>query len=738
MVMGLLVAGVGCSDSGGSATMVAVSPTATQVIPTPSPSENAGGTSPQPTASAASDQDLPPTITPTVIKTETVTPRVTATPIAAPTVTPPAGQAGCPSELDPDRLVPDPLPMPDHYHVEPYVPPLLESLVFHSDVIVHASLRSVTTRTTLDHEYNYFGISPDESPVPPCSASIMLLFGIEEYLKGTGPSEILVEISLGGTYLTYTKRHYRHLEEEARAYAEDWWSKRNSLWKEGAKAALFLEVSDDDEQIYAFTHKSYDEEYGILKSLSDQPRHYERSWLPEVDEGFSGPPGDGSAPQFLRSSGPSQEGPAPTVTSLAGLRSRIAEFQAVLDEGSEIPGYLGCIGTVLWYERDARGRGKPWFPYQSSSSIRSGLPAGTAIERDNHFRGEITKFEDIWLDGPDKGLFEILQHHADDIPTEGYFESLTATRPLPSGEYKVERHFLPPYDKPCLGFMVNGFTLKRYSEETVYVESSIEGAIHEAFFDPDESTNGVGFFGDSGPMQPSSFRLRDLSIKIQHLHWQNGVAALKLDPHVPLTGFDIDVIDRDGSARITLSVSNAAVDHRDEILRWNVPEQPWQAGDQLMLRIRPEGPVPPTPGPRPWIPAVLNLTATAGMDTYGGSQVSTVRLEWVKGDAIQSGISPLSQVEVWDGTTGEWRHPFEANAGIQAMGGSFTYEVLRGINPGAYTIRVRYGASLETNAGYLSNYFASEWKYISVTVPGAPDDLQYTPTPAPPIPVPVP
>ena len=365
--------------------------------------------------------------------------------------------------------------------------------------------------------------------------------------------------------------------------------------------------------------------------------------------------------------------------------------------------------------------------------MRSGLPAGTGIEWEDHFEGDIIDFEDIWLEGVDMGLFEFTLVDEDNDASNGYFALLTAIRPLPSGEYEIERHFEPYNDTLCRNFMPNGFKLKRYSEWTVFVEASTDGMIHEAFFDPYESENRVGFQEESGVMRPPSFTVSNAMTTIQSLWWEGGTITLELTPYVQLTGYDIDIVDLDGSVRIILPVREAATDHSTGTLTWQILYQPWRTGDRLMLRIRPEGPAPPTPGPRPWISEVLNLTATVGTELQNGAPVPILRLEWTKGDEIESGLSSHPHLQLWEDSTGEWR---ETDAGIQFTRGpntrgDLTGMVLGGIDPGSYRIGVRYTQSLSTNAGYLRDYFASEWKYVSVVVPEEPSDSQVVPTPVP-------
>ena len=61
---------------------------------------------------------------------------------------------------------------------------------------------------------------------------------------------------------------------------------------------------------------------------------------------------------------------------------------------------------------------------------------------------------------------------------------------------------------------------------------------------------------------------------------------LKLDPHDGLTGYALDIIELNGTVSLSLEVVDALVDSVNRTLSWTVSSQPWEADDQLMLRIR--------------------------------------------------------------------------------------------------------------------------------------------------------
>ncbi len=459
---------------------------------------------------------------------------------------------------------------------------------------------------------------------------------------------------------------YLHLEEEALLNAAEWWSRRSSVWDHGL-AVLFLKRDEYDEVDLTFAERGWGYDHYYLGG----PQEYERSWLPSVGEDFVPPPvtfgnlgwlgqdhgdeapltGDGSAPRFVSVSGPSREGPTPVVISLADLRSRLAEFSALLEKGKDDPDYEFCIYLVLSNEASARTSREPPSPYRHERVVPSGLPSGTVVQRSNRFGYEVLAFENIWLEGPDADVFELVKSDAHDIEGDGYFELLTALRPLPFGEYMVERHYDYPVFRLCSDFNPNGFVLIQYDQWTISVEASIEGTVHEAFFDPASLGNGSGYSEEGGSLRPVAIPTGRLHTSINGLIWRQGTIVMSQEPFMPLAGYDIDIVDLDGSVRLTLPAAEATVDRDVGRLDWTAPNEPWRAGDKLMLRIRPEGPAPATPGPRPWVPEVLDLTATAGTDSRDGSAELTLTLEWTEGDAVGSGVRSLDRVQLWDGST---------------------------------------------------------------------------------------
>ncbi len=74
---------------------------------------------------------------------------------------------------------------------------------------------------------------------------------------------------------------------------------------------------------------------------------------------------------------------------------------------------------------------------------------------------------------------------------------------------------------------------------------------------------------------------------ITALRYENGKVFLRLNPFHRLEGLYLCCIELDGSFGLVLSASSATAG----TLTWSVAEAPWEAGDQLMLRITSAAPL---------------------------------------------------------------------------------------------------------------------------------------------------
>ncbi len=448
--------------------------------------------------------------------------------------------------------------------------------------------------------------------MPGCAATLQAQFAVTEYLKGSGPDQILIEDRLNNRYDASEGSLSYLTDGEARSAAWAWWNPQESDAKrkdESKKAnpapmlnaqeldskrkdsVLFLrELSQDG---VAGTSLINDDEYS---GYSADPRH----WVPVVaDEVPTAVGGDGGAPRRYAEFGPPAEADAPTVMSLAELRSRIAAFDALLKKGEGVDGYRECVERTIGAEKERRrdfARYGPDYergPFASEDRMPSGSPAGAGIEKRSRRRH--SGYDEVWLGGPDRRLFDVEILDGDESASNGYYVALTTARPLPAGTYHFSQ-YAQGYEETLCDFTVNGYALSPFIREwTVEVAHSVEGTLHEAFFDPADSDGFIGASAKDGNLSPATFSLDGEPYVVEALLWEAGRMRLETSFPAALSEYDVDVILPDASVLLTLSASDATMEG-DGALTWRAQEPPWRAGDELMLRVR--RPAARSPRPR--------------------------------------------------------------------------------------------------------------------------------------------
>lgn len=218
----------------------------------------------------------------------------------------------------------------------------------------------------------------------------------------------------------------------------------------------------------------------------------------------------------------------------------------------------------------------PFVPTYFTFALASGSPAGTEIHRDLNLPEEPDDHR-FWFTGPDAALFWTLAAEAN---TGSGYDLITATlRPLPARTYVFESSFQDSIAIPCNFVQDVSFW---YGTLTV---TAPEGTVHEAFFDPAASGSAVGFNGSAGVLEPAGFSRYGVQTNIESLKWESGVVTMELSHAVSLAGGSMDFIALDGSVSLSLAFDDAQPLGENGVPTWNVPHQPWQDGDQLMLRI---------------------------------------------------------------------------------------------------------------------------------------------------------
>ncbi len=404
-------------------------------------------------------------------------------------------------------------------------------------------------------------------------SAVEFRFRALEYLKGTGPNEI-VAVAVGNHYKT---------EAEARAALSGMAAERDTRW-DNREAVVFLD--DAAEHIPSIQQAGryflggfyYWADWGDGYTVASE--HY-KEWFPSTAPS-GGATGETGEQRFLLdapplgASGPSgQSADTPAIT-LSALKARITELEAEATEGgNSSQEYRDCVLQKYTAERRIR-----WQITTAGSAVQrhthklgSGLPAETVVWEDQYGIGlppdNVGKF---WLEGRDKDLFHfggfdpvptvLFSGNTPSTPPDAVFftRRLSTTRPLPAGEYQ---------------FFVNGMSADRllcnaYSElernlsDTRVAATAPDGTLAESLFDPVAAGDAVSGDTTIGPIK-----------------WEAGQveAALTLD----VTGHKLDFIALDGT--VTLSLDAADATKTGSVLSWPVAEKPWNAGDKLMLRV---------------------------------------------------------------------------------------------------------------------------------------------------------
>ena len=488
------------------------------------------------------------------------------------------------------------------------VPASIEEQILVSDAIVVATLQSVKPDAEFvtgetEHEY-YYGSSsifyyPDSLVYYEYYRPMQVLrFLVQDYLKGSGPSEIVVEVrdydqkhfttftealAFAAETVTGQKPAWVEEDDEEVVYAsgyepEPYLIPRNQTWDD-RPAVLFLQKRHSwrsDDFVYRVSLPDYLNPLGYVgesESFDFSQSNFEfqndhvytidtlnRVWLP------SHPSQEYGEWHFITDG---NEDPPPLL-SLSNLRMKIAEISALVEAGEGIDGYQYCLYQKITHEREMRAEEEPWTPFVWEKELGSGLPRGTELYSYTSRQGEI--YDRFWVTGPDAALFDNRVEDEDDDPTNGYTEIEETTRPLPMGVYTV--NFNTQYGRyiSCDFIPSDNYYI---AEITVLAP---EGTLHEAFFDPTEA--------GSDDVSPAGFAASGVETRIEGLGWTGDEVALTLSPYVSLSGYALDFIALNGEISLSLVVDEGVADETAGTLSWPVATQPWANGDQLMLRIR--------------------------------------------------------------------------------------------------------------------------------------------------------
>ena len=251
----------------------------------------------------------------------------------------------------------------------------------------------------------------------------------------------------------------------------------------------------------------------------------------------------------------------PTAT-LASLRETVQRLLRELAGGDGSQAYRDCV--IYKYELHSQAAGS--VPHDPTPvAMLSGMPAGTRVLETGFTEDlEAGRYSELdpsfWSAGPDR-----------DVLLGVWPSVMTASRPLPAGEYNAWLRALSAKERIC-GDPIPKAWRKVYS--VLLTVTSPAGTLAESFFDP--YADGMAVTGTT---------------TVGTISWQPPSAGSGLtgwvtaDLAVDVTGHVLDFIALDGTVSLSLDVSNATKDD-DGVLTWAVPTEPWSPGAKLMLRIR--------------------------------------------------------------------------------------------------------------------------------------------------------
>ncbi len=450
---------------------------------------------------------------------------------------------------------------------------LIEEKIYRSNPIVKATMTSLSSEVAVDADGNH---------------RVVLKFSLDvsEYLKGTGPSSIVAVWVDGWHYDTGEDANAAKANIIARR--DDQWDDREAiifLFDEanGFGTAIDGQLQLADHFLLALGHEYLPDDRYSLHSETN------KDWLPAATSTSS----SSNSQEFLLDVPPAT-GTAPMIT-FGDVKTRIAEVAAEFDGGDGSDAYETCVEEKYEFERIIRHfrEEEDRDAYDKSpteTSLASGQPAGTQLYQRQNGGIYPNQKGKTWLEGRDADLFTVAQGEptAVDVNEDGkltaeadgieFTETFATTRPLPAGDFKIDRKEVWARYLICNYVLSNEWTI------TITVP---DGTLHEAFFDPITDGTAVAADATNGVLKPATFTDADsASATLERIEWESGTVKFELSSGAALAGQVANFIELDGTVSLSLNADDATVDAANDTLSWPVASQPWEDGDKLMLRIR--------------------------------------------------------------------------------------------------------------------------------------------------------
>ena len=440
----------------------------------------------------------------------------------------------------------------------------LEEMVIKSEVIARVRLRSVEPAGA-KMAYDYTARDGLEY-----AGSLKLTMNALEYIKGTGGAE-LVAYAYGYISGRDNDNAFVASTEAVAARLGRWLlTTRDARWDD-REAIVLLRYNEPEGHYYLglVSAREYIPDGGLGYQFTVAGTMW-KSWLPDAaspsatSTAQSTSTADNlvSAEQrfLLDDPGSAATSTVPSI-GLNELKAKVTELTSEYS-GDGSAEYRACVIAKYEWEsqsqQDTRDNGGTPIRAVRDHELGSGEPAGTWMYVPPTAHKNIREYGDtppptmgqFWTEGRDKDLLV------------GRWPFVIATvRPLPAGEYRVFRLVRNPVHVLCDAYPKQ----ERERFEHVLTVTAPVGTIAESFFDP--YADGAAITGTT---------------TMGTISWQSGKIETTLTQDV--TGHALDFIALDGSVSLSLDVADATDD--SGTLVWSIATQPWNAGDQLMLRIR--------------------------------------------------------------------------------------------------------------------------------------------------------
>ena len=339
----------------------------------------------------------------------------------------------------------------------------LEERIFHSDLIVRATLRSVEGKANLGCTEGHLWI-----PV------IKYEFEALEYLKGTGSESLSVSVPFGASVSSSYEYGMYGSERDTIAAALFHISERDDKWDEH-EAILFINEEPWDSACshpmyhvpnvptsndsYSFTLAGQTHDVQAQEYRIESPNN--RVWLPAV----AVPPH--TSGRFFVSVPPREEEKSITLDE---MRQAIVDLDRSISRAKAegVFGYRECLARKYDRERwnqvvvDAGGRVARHGPDSVVPPPQQRRILFSGLRSDKTIVGEVWQYalppgselrDRVWLNGPDAHLFQL---RPDPATSESRMDSrggllhwIVASGVLPAGSYHFQLHRQPAAFQPC-------------------------------------------------------------------------------------------------------------------------------------------------------------------------------------------------------------------------------------------------------------------------------------------------